>query len=68
MESIQISGKHFSALQLRRFLRRVANSIPTEADIIGSVDTTNPYETLISFSIGEGRLNLALFDMKGGVA
>lgn len=47
----------------------LADSIPQNADIIGSADITNPYETLTSFTFdGLGVISVAIMDMhrKGG--
>ena len=66
MEAFQVQGAHLTPKKVREFLLDLAESIPQNADIIGSVDTTNPYETLTSFVFdGLGIISIGMFDMPG---
>ena len=67
MESVQIQGKHFSACQLRGFLRQVADSVPQDANIVCGIESTNQYEILSTFSFDDYVISLSLFSRKGGI-
>ena len=73
MESVQspVTGKRFTAAKLREVFLQVASSIPADAQIMGSVDTSSPNEVLTSFAYEGGVITLSLMmigaKMKGGV-
>lgn len=46
-----MQGQHVTPRKVRELFLSLAESIPQDADIIGSADTTNPYEVLTQFVV-----------------
>lgn len=73
MEAIQIpaESRRFTPAQLRAVFAEIANGIPRDAQIMGSVDMSSPNEMLTSFAFDGGVITLSLMmigaKMKGGV-
>lgn len=68
MKNFQEIGKELNANSVRKFFMNLANQIPTDAKVLGSVDA-NDYGMQCSFSIGDGSkglvISFGLSEMKG---